>query len=269
LKLSSLFNVNINVKTINIGQRTKPEKSAKLAKKIYVVEDATLVIDPAALKPSQRHALKQLLGSELLDQAGAILDETAQPTVNASLEALPKIEQTANQLIAIIPSKDIPLLYAALYLRTRYELGEPIEGLKAQIVQVYGTRGAHFANLCSAGYLERWFLPLFEELLRVSGNDVGVARTRFRKLYNNIVDDLPWTVFVPAAMTPAKLIDLITKKMQNNSGIGVRYLLLHALGPSNVKKVVRALPEIMKQAGVIVAHQEQEKARIFLRFELT
>jgi hypothetical protein len=226
------------------------------------------VIDPTALKPSQQHALRQLLASQLLDKAGAILDETAQPTVTASLEALPKIEQTANQLVPIIPPKDVSLLYAALYLRTRYELGESIDALKGQIVQVYGTRGAHFANLCTAGYLESWFLPLYQELLRDSGNDAGVARARFRKLYNNIVDDLPWTIFVPTSMSAAKLIDLVTEKMWNNSEIGIRYLNLHALGPSNVTKIVSALPEITKQARVIVAHQEQEKARIFLRFEL-
>ena len=226
------------------------------------------MIDPAALKPRQRHALSQLLGSEMLDQAGAILDETAQPTVTASLEALPKIEDTAKQLIPIIPHRDIPLLYAALYLRTRFELGEPIDDLKAQIVRVYGTRGAHFANLCTAGYLENWFLPLYQELVRQHADDAGLARTRFRKIYNNIVDDLPWTIFVSAAMPATKLVSSIVEKMRNNSELGVRHLNLHALGPSNVKKVASSLPEILDQTGAIVALQEQEKGRIFLRLEV-
>jgi hypothetical protein len=139
--------------------------------------------------------------------------------------------------------------------------------MQAQIVRIYGTRGAHFANLCTADYLENWFLPPYNELLGDNANDAGAARTKFRKFYNNIVDDLPWTVFVSGAMPIAKLIDLVANKMRSNSEIGVRYLNLHALGPANVEKVVTALPEIIERAEAIVALQEQEKARIFLRLE--
>jgi hypothetical protein len=271
LKLSSLFNVNINVGTVNLnappaGGANKPTKAAE--KKVFLIEENTLVIDPEALNRRQRHLLKELLASEMLDQAGAILDETAQPTINASLEVLPQMEETANQLVGIIPARDIPLLYAALYLRSRFKLGESIDHLKAQIVRVYGNRGAHFANLCTAGYLENWFLPLHQELVRQNANDAGLARSRFRKIYNNIVDDLPWTIFVSGTMPAAKLVSSIVEKMRNNSELGVRHLNLHALGPSNVKKVARALPEIMERTGAIVALQEQEKGRIFLRLEL-
>lgn len=235
-------------------------------KKLFVVEEGTLVIDPEALTGKQKHILKQLLASEMLDQSGAILDETTQATINASLEALPKMEDTAQKLIGIIPPKDIPLMYASLYLRTRHKLGEPVEGIKAQIVKVYGTRGAHFANLCTAGYLEEWFIPVYQEWLRQSG-DASIAKARFRKFYNNIVDDLPWTVFVRGVMPEAKLIATIERKMRNNAEIGVRYLNLHALGKSNVKKVVRALPKITEAAHAIIAVQEREKERIFVRLE--
>lgn len=203
----------------------------------------------------------------MLEQAGAILDEMAQPTINASLEVLPTIEETAKQLLPIIPQKDVPLLYAALYLRTRYRLGEQTGDLKGQIVRVYGTRGAHFANLCTAGYLEDWFLPLYQELLRQSPNDAGIARTRFRKFYNNIVDDLPWTVFVSGTMNTAKLVETVAKKMQQNAEIGVVHFNMHALGRANVKKVARAIPEILDRADAIVELQDQQAERIFVRFK--
>jgi hypothetical protein len=35
-----------------------------------------------------------------------------------------------------------------------------------------------------------------------------------------------------------------------------------------VEKVVHAIPDILEQAGAIVAFQEQDKTRIFIRFEL-
>lgn len=91
---------------------------------------------------------------------------------------------------------------------------------------------------------------------------------RVRFLNSDIVDDLPWTVFVSSVMPSAKLVSSIVEKMRRNSELGVRRLNLHALGPSNVKKVARSLPEIVERTGAIIALQEQEKGRIFLRLEL-
>ena len=160
------------------------------------IEGSTVIINPQGLSGKQRRALKGVVRAVVLEDAGAILDETSAPTVNAALEALPSIEETAKKFVGIIPANDFSLLRACLFLRARFEAGAPIEDLKAQIVRVYGTRGRNFANLCTAGYLEEWFWPLYEELKRAYPEDPELAAAKFRSLYKSIVNDLPWTEFV-------------------------------------------------------------------------
>ncbi len=250
IKFSSLININI-------------DKSVTTK-----VEGSTFVIDPHSLTPRQQHGLRQILRTEALDEAGVILDENSAPTVNAALEALPGIEETARKFRPILLPKDIPLLNACLFLRARFNSGGSVEGLKTQIVHVYGPRGGHFANLCSAGYLEEWFWPLHEALCSVYPGDLETAKAKFQALYNNIVTDLPWTEFVFSAASAAKITTDICTKMKRNIQNGVNYLNVHGLGKRNVKKVLSILPEIQSRTGAIAAHMDQDATRIFVRLEM-
>ena len=250
IKFSSLINIKI-------------DRSTKTT-----IEGSIFVIDPHRLSPKQQHGLRQILRSTALDEAGVILDENSTPTVNAALEALPGIDETARKFLPIILSKDIPLLHACLFLRARFNSGVPVDDLKAQIVHVYGPRGAHFANLCSAGYLEEWFWPLYEGLCGAYPDDLDKAKTKFRTLYNNIVTDLPWTEFVSSAASASTVTTHICDKMKRNIQNGVNYLNVHGLGKVNVKKVIRILPDIQNQTGAIAAHMDQDSTRIFVRLEM-
>jgi hypothetical protein len=250
IKFSSLINIKI-------------DRSIKTT-----IEGSTLVIDPHRLTPRQQHGLRQFLRSAALDEAGVILDENSTPTVNAALEALPGIEATAQKFLPIILPKDIPLLRACLFLRARFDSGVPVEDLKMQIVHVYGPRGAHFANLCSAGYLEEWFWPLYEGLLTAYPDDPEKAKAKFQLVYNNIVTDLPWTEFVSSAAAAATVTTHICDKMRRNIQNGVNYLNVHGLGKKNVKKVIRILPDIQNQTGAIATHMDQDATRIFVRLEM-
>lgn len=245
LKLSSLVNIDNSVK----------------------IEGSTIIVNPTGLSGKQRKALKDIIRAVVVEDAGAILDESSAPTVNAALEALPSIEETAKRFIPIIPPEDVSLLRACLFLRARFQAGAQVEDLKNQIVRVYGTRGRNFANLCTAGYLEEWFWPLYEELRRAYPEDPGLAAAKFRSLYNSIVSDLPWTEFVSRASTK-KLAAHIREKMRRNLENGVRYLNVHALGESNVKKVMLMLPDIQKETGAVAVRTDQDSGRIFVRLEI-
>jgi hypothetical protein len=56
--------------------------------------------------------------------------------------------------------------------------------------------------------------------------------------------------------------------MQRNLQNGVRFLNLHGLGESNVKKVLAVLPEVQEKTGAISVKLEQDRARIFMRLEI-
>lgn len=233
------------------------------------IEGSTVVINPEALTPKQRHELSQIVRTDALAESGAILDDSTTPTVDEALEVLPGIEETAQKFIAIIPSPDVPLLWACLFLRAKYNSGASVEDLKGQIVRIYGVRGRNFCNLCSAGYLELWFWPLYEELLRASDNDSSKARARFRKVYNLIIVDLPWSEFVSSHTRKDTLLAHIRDKMRRNLQSGVGYLHIHALGEANVRKIVRLLPTIEAVTGAFASRIENERTRIFVRLEVT
>jgi hypothetical protein len=133
---------------------------------------------------------------------------------------------------------------------------------------VYGPRGRNFANLCTAGYLEDWFLPLHRELLLAYPNDPVAAKTKFLTVYNLVVTELPWTVFICSNTSKAKAISTVVSKINRNLQNGVRFLNLHGLGDTNAKKIASILPEIQKETGAVTARMEQDSSRIFVRLEV-
>lgn len=259
--------IGINLPKLSDITGIKFSSLISIDKSIHI-EGSTVVINPDALTRQQKHEVKQVLRGVALEEVGAIMDESTTPTVDEALEVLPNVEDTAQKFAPIIPSTDVPLLWASLFLRAKYQSGVAVDDLKSQIGRIYGPRGRHFSNLCSAGYLETWFWPLFEELMRGSDNDLSRAKIKFRKIYNIIINDLPWTEFVSSRVSAAKVTAHIKSKMEHNLQMGVRHLHVHGLGEANVKKIVRILPVIQDEIGAIAAHIENEGTRIFVRLEI-
>jgi hypothetical protein len=231
------------------------------------IQGSTVIIDPDGLAGKQKRALKKII-PELLDKSGAIVSASNTATVDEVLEALPSIHSASKNLASIIPLSDVPLLNACIYLRLKFDNGECVEALKTQIMRVYGTRGGNFANLCSAGYLETWFVPLYEELLRVYPDNPSMAKAMFLIHYKTILNESPWTEFVSAAASASKVTAHIADKMKRNLTNGVRYMNIHGLGERNVKKIEAVILEIEKQIGAVVVRMEKDPARIFARLEI-
>jgi hypothetical protein len=232
------------------------------------VEGSVVTVNPEKLSGKQKRALKQIIRTEALEQVGAIVDESNSETVEEAIKALPRIEETSKKFLPIIPAEDIPLLHACLFLCKKFENGDPVEVLKGQIVRVYGTRGGNFANLCSAGYLETWFLPIYNELVHAYPDNPAEAKARFLALYKTILNELPWTEFVPSGAAAAKVTRHIVEKMNRNTANGVRYLNVHGLGEKNVEKIIGILPDIQKQVGAIAVRIDKDPRRIFVRLEI-
>lgn len=231
------------------------------------IDGSTLLLNPGKLNRKQKLGLKEIIRTAALDESGAILNQDCTPIVDEALKALPDIEATAKRFLTIIPPSDIPLLHACLFLRMQHKVGGNVSNLKEQISRTYGQRGRNLANLCSAGYLEDWFWPLYETLLRSNPDDPEAARAIFRTIYNGIVIDLPWTEFVSTGTSANKSTSHIVEKMKHNIQNGVRFINIHGIGDANVKKINAILPEIQKQTGSIVSHISSEPGRIFVRLE--
>lgn len=231
------------------------------------VDNRIIVINHEKLTSKQRNRLQSLIPT-LLDDVGAIMDEKSLPTVESVVDSLPNIREIAKKFIPIIPPEDIPLLNACVFLRLKYERGEPVELMKGQIMRVYGTRGCNFANLCSAGYLESEFLPYFEQLAKAYPDDPTGVKAKFLTFYKLVLNELPWTEFVSGRSSVEKVTAHIVEKMNRNVANGVRSMNIHGLGAKNVKTVMAALPEIQSQTGAEINSLEKDKQRIFIRLEI-
>ena len=60
-----------------------------------------------------------------------------------------------------IPSSDLEILRASLYIKSLYDKGEPVRDLKSGLMYKYGERGRNISNLCSAGYFTSYIKPLY------------------------------------------------------------------------------------------------------------
>jgi len=251
-KLKNLLHINI---TTNIDNSTK-------------IEGSTILINPEKFNRKQKQGLKEIIRATALEESGAILNQNYTPTVDEALKALPDIQTAAQKYINIIPPSDIPLLRACLFLKTRHDNGGSVSEIKEQIARTYGTRGRNLANLCSAGYLEDWFWPLYEILLKTNPDNPETAKAVFRIIYNQIVSELPWTEFVSIGCTAATVTKHIVKKMNRNLQNGVRFINIHGLGEKNVRKIILILPDIQKQTDSEVTKTTRESNRIFIRLEI-
>lgn len=200
--------------------------------------------------------------------SGVILEEKSSVKVGAVVDSLPDIHEVTNKFKAIIPASDVPLLQACVYLRLKFDRGESVSSMKTEIIRVFGTRGGNFSNLCTAGYLEEWFLPLYDELVRANPDNPIEAKARFLAIYKTIVNELPWTEFVSARQSAEMVMEHIIEKMTRNIENGVRFMNIHGIGEGNVGKVVTMLPELQKKIGAVAVRIDQDPSRIFVRLEI-
>jgi hypothetical protein len=165
-----------------------------------------------------------------------------------------------------IPGGDMHMLKACIYTVQAYETGNPAAwALKQQLCQTYGNRGRNLCNLCSAGYLDTWLRPTWEEL---ESQDAASAKERFQSIYNTLLNELPWTVFVYRSLPEEDLLAQVTAKMDKNAQYGVRWMKIHGIGQDNLAKI-RAVVTAMESHIIGLSKTiTEENNRISVRLEL-
>jgi hypothetical protein len=270
-RLKALLNVEINFDFSQLKQIVNIQiiNKSNVDSKVSVNSDTPAIeVNIAQLNPKEKTELQGLLrgayeewGHLLKDQDCEIIQDFKQK------ENLPEVrEQLAYFRPKVLPG-DIPILRACLYLKASYEQGQSVAPLKAKIVDAYGTRGRNIANLCSAGYFDDWLKPLYE-LLRENEEDEATALERFRGIYNTIVEELPWTVFVSRNTPKAEIQEEILRKLKANLRYGIRWINIHALSEPNVAKIRAVLPIVEQKYPGIRRSIAEEGSRIYVKLEV-
>jgi hypothetical protein len=158
-----------------------------------------------------------------------------------------------------IPPEDLNIWRAALYMRTYFKAGDQdkTKKLKCDIMLKYGDKGKNIANLCSAGYLEDFLMPFFGSLIE-EYKEQNLAIERFRKRYNIIVNELPFSIFVNYQMKS----DDIKEQVGIKKKYGFKFLNIHGIGPDNVKKIKEVIEFLEKSKDCNIKKDIREESNI-------
>jgi len=143
-----------------------------------------------------------------------------------------KNNQTLNFFKPIIPLEDFEALESSLYLREVFIKNGDVSKLKQDIRKRFGDRGNTIANLCTAGYFEKFLLPLYNS-----------SKERFKELYEIIVAKSVLAIFIHSQMSQEQIPKDITNKLRISTKYGIKFIHIHGIGDYNINKIKECLGE--------------------------
>lgn len=252
--LSGLFKIDLSrLKKlgINIFSNNQIDISKKIENNVFNLNISGLT--PEDAKKVQGEIIKAFVKQEtpvLLKESKDLLEDIeAANKEQSNQETLEYFEDK-------IPLADVPILRAALYIRHVYRRGGSVEKLKQDIAFRYGQRGRIIANLCTAGYFEDVFQPMYEQMVRAG----GFSLDEFRDRYNVLVTQSPQAIFVNRWDSVESLKGEILKKIEINKKYKVGYLALHGRGRNNVNKILELLRDADIQKQIVGDPEIDSKA---------
>jgi hypothetical protein len=124
----------------------------------------------------------------------------------------------------IIPRDDYNALKVSLYLRYEQKMGKNIYSDKKDIRDRFGERGANIANLCTAGYFENEFYPLFN----------AAPRELFNEYYELAVGQKARALFIHAGMKKDEIEIAFNEMLEKAVKYHMNDFRIHGLGNQNV-----------------------------------
>ncbi|MBI2405477.1 hypothetical protein HYV21_00270 [Candidatus Microgenomates bacterium] len=241
-KLSKLINISFpklkRLGNIHIASDNKLEKITVNDNKKVI----NVTINVEKLESKDIAQLQAILKELVIKNDELVIEDNARKT----LEDFSNVDkQRGNQSLleyfkGKIPSRDIEILRASLYLKSIFERGEPVFQLKQDIMNRFGDRGRNISNLCTAGYFTSQIRPLYEEMYA----QPNFSPEEFFRVYDIIVTESPYAVFISAVMSQEDVKREVLDRIRVGKTYGIKYLNIHGIGEDNVDKISYLLKEL-------------------------
>lgn len=127
----------------------------------------------------------------------------------------------------ILSKEDFLALKMALFIRSEKEKGKNVAGLKKDIFNSLGERGANIANLCTAGYFENEFMPLYNIM----------PREQFEEYYELAVGKKARALFVHSGMGEHEMQVAFDEMLEKALKYHMADFRVHGLGVQNVATI--------------------------------
>lgn len=236
-KLKSLISVEFNSPLVAININKNSNNNVKVAEGLYYDKDKKILdIDLNRLPEEKKKVAKEVI-KDYIEEGNKLLELKT----NNCLESLYKYnKKNPNKAILdffkpIIPSNDYEALESALFLREKFHKREDVNKLKQDIRTRFGDRGNNISNLCTAGYFEELLMPLYNS-----------SKEEFKRVYEDIVKSSMLALFVHSQMEDKEIPNKITEKLNISKKYGIKWIHIHGIGKSNVKKIKRCIEEKKK-----------------------
>jgi len=206
-------------------------------KKSYIIDrpNKRLVIHVNSIPKKEQKNLKTIISSCINNNTAILIAED-------KVSLLDKLYQYNDakdkQILAffqpIFSRVDWEALRDSLYLRNAFKNREDIHSLKEDIRARYGERGNTISNLCTAGYFEEVFIPLFNS---------SPLQTEFWQYYNLSLEMGLTALFVHAQMTIETINSEIKRRIELGKKYGLKFIHIHGIGEKNIKNIKKFIQQ--------------------------
>ncbi|MFY9228009.1 MAG: hypothetical protein WAO28_01630 [Candidatus Microsaccharimonas sp.] len=203
--------------------------------------------DNGLLPPAQIEELRKVLIPKFDEGEVMFLQEESQSLIGSykqfktSAEIQPVLEYFKDK----ISRADLTLLESGLYEKHLLETGqiEKAKTLKANIVANSPTRSKNIVNLASGGFFTSHIQPLYEAL----ASQPQFEKVQFDKEYEQIVNELPFAIFVHSGINDDDVTALLLEKAERNIRYAVQEetIILNGFG-NNAERVEAMIPMLKK-----------------------
>ena len=268
-KLAGIFKGAVEISAVKYENCTfhVDNKNITDKKLEYKKEERTVTLNLNKLEPAENKQFKEILKSAVLKEEQILLENEASRTIEdfKTKDADVENQKLLNFFRDKIPPEDYEALRASLYLRSKYDEGIDVYQLKADIMTKYGERGKNISNMCTAGYFEKWLIPLYKEMEQ----SPDFLIDKFKFTYDIIVKESAFAVFVHRDMRGEEVKDIILGKIHTNLEYGIKFVTIHGIGKENKKKIRETIAELESEHTFLRQSIEEEGSAIMarIRFE--
>jgi len=252
--LKNLVDIKFDLrKLVNINIRINSNNSS--AKKEYSEKENRLEINLKKFNQTEKEEVKGLIKASL-DEGYTLLEEKSIGVIDdfISKEKGSKGKEILECLKDVIPPEDYSTLRASLYLKDKFSERQDVSSLKHDIIEKAGERGKNICNICSAGYFENWIIPLYNTMI----SEKGYTVEKFLSFYNIVINESAFSVFVSREMSDEQVKNTILEKITKNESYGIKFINIHGIGKSNVKKIRKVIDELEGQKSFIKSVEEKD-----------
>lgn len=233
-KLKAIFNFELNSPLISVNVTRNSDNQVKDKEYFVDEENKRLIINYDKLSEDKKKNLGKVF-KDKVESGGEVLEKNTLILLN-ELYNYQKIKGEDKKILdfftPIIPIEDIEALESSLFIRVKFNERKDIRNLKDDIRKRFGDRGNNITNLCTAGYFEKFLMPMYNS-----------SKEDFNRIYEVVVSKSVMAIFVYSSMSEIEITNELKFKIDLSKKYGLDFIHIHGIGDTNIRIIKNWIKE--------------------------